>query len=113
MNKKIFNADNKIKLAKGDLVRIIAGKDRGAKNEGRIIQIDREKCRVMVEGFNIVKKTKKPQREGEQGEIVEIEAYMDISNVMIVCSSCGPTRVGYNGEGRKKERICRKCNKAF
>ncbi|MEM9423226.1 MAG: 50S ribosomal protein L24 [Spirochaetota bacterium] len=106
-------AARKVKLAKGDLVRIIAGKDRSAKSEGRVIKIDRVKRRVMVGGFNIVKKTKKPQREGEQGEIVEIEAYMDISNVMIVCSACGPTRVAYKGEGRKKERVCRKCGKAL
>ncbi len=105
--------NHKMKLAKGDLVRIIAGKDRGAKSEGRIIKIDRERRRVMVEGFNIVKKTKKPQREGEQGEIVEVEAFMEVSNVMIVCPNCGPTRVGYKGKGRKKERICRKCGRVL
>ncbi|WGK68922.1 50S ribosomal protein L24 [Candidatus Haliotispira prima] len=114
MNANAKNAvDQKVKLAKGDLVRVIAGKDRGGKSEGRIIKIDRARRRIMAEGLNIVKKAKKPQREGEQGEIIEVEAYMDISNVMIVCSGCGPTRVGYKGEGRKKERICRKCGKAL
>ena len=118
MSKNTSNAANhKVKLKKGDLVRVIAGKDRSAKNEGRILRIDREKCRVMVENVNIVKKSKKPQRQGEQGEIVEVEAFMDISNVMLVCpAGCGPVRISYSlGQepGKKKERICRKCERVI
>ena len=106
---------HKVKLQKGDLVRVIAGKDRSAGGEGRILRIDREKRRVMVENINIVKKSKKPQRQGEQGEIIEVEAFMDISNVMLVCSGgCGPVRTGYRvGQGKKKERICRKCERVI
>ncbi len=107
---------HKVKLERGDMVRIMAGKDRHERSEGRILKIDRVRRRVMVEGLNIVKKTKKPQREGEQGEIIEVEAYLDISNVMIVCSVCGPTRIGYrvsSGKARSKERICRKCGKVL
>ena len=114
MSRIAGNTNNcKVKLTKGDLVRVISGKDRAAKSEGRIIKIDRLKRRVIVEGLNIVKKTKKPKREGEQGEIVEMEAYMDISNVMIICSDCGPTRIGYKNEGRNKQRVCRKCGKTI
>ena len=105
MSKNASNAANhKVKLKKGDLVRVIAGKDRSAKNEGRILRIDREK-------------SKKPQRQGEQGEIVEVEAFMDISNVMLVCpAGCGPVRISYRlGQepGKKKERICRKCERVI
>ena len=110
-------ANHKVKLQKGDMVRVIAGKYRSSKSEGRILRIDRQKRRVMVENINIVKKSKKPQRQGEQGEIIEIEAFMDISNVMLVCpAGCGPVRIGYGvwqEQGKKKERICRKCERVI
>ena len=64
--------DVKVKLRKGDNVRIIAGKDKG--KEGRILKIDRKEGRIIVEGLNMVKKTMKAQREGEKGSIAEIEA---------------------------------------
>ena len=105
--------NRKYKLKKDDLVRVIAGKNRfesGNKpKQGKVLRIDRERGRVFVEGVNIVKKFQKPQKQGEKGSIVEFEASIDISNVMIVCSKCGPTRVGYKIEGDQKSRICRKC----
>ena len=118
MSRNAGNAVNcNVRLQKGDIVRVVAGKDRSAHKEGRILRIDRDKRRVMVENVNMVKKSKKPQRQGEQGEIVEMEAFMDISNVMLVCpNGCGPVRIGYRLRqdlGKKKERICRKCERVI
>lgn len=99
--------DLKVKLKKGDNVRIIAGKDKG--KEGRILKIIRKDGRVIVEGRNMVKKTIRAQREGEKGSIAEIESPLQISNVMILCKKCGPTRIGFDVSGDSKNRVCKKC----
>jgi len=101
----------KFKLRKEDTVEIIAGKDKGKR--GRILKILRDKDRVVVEGANIVKKAQKRRRQQDRGGIIEIEAALHSSNVMIVCKKCGPTRVGYKMEGDAKTRICRKCGEAL
>lgn len=102
----------KYKIKKGDLVQIIAGKDFNKKNPktGKVLKVDQEKGRVIVEGINIIKKTVKgnPQT-GEKGSIVEVEAALDISNVMVVCPKCGPVRVGIKTDGEDKARVCKKC----
>lgn len=100
-------ADMKVRLKKGDNVRIIAGKDKG--KEGRILKVNRKVGRVIVEGFNMVKKTMKAQKEGEKGSIAEIEAMIQISNVMILCKKCGPTRIGFDVSSDAKARVCKKC----
>jgi large subunit ribosomal protein L24 len=106
----------KLKLKKDDTVRVIAGKDKG--KSGRILRLLRDKARpgrvrVLVEGVNIVKKAKKPRNQQDRGGIIEIEAPLDVSNVMVICKKCGPTRISYQGEGRDKKRICRKCGEAL
>lgn len=102
----------KYKIKKGDLVQVIAGKDFSKKNPktGKVLKVDREKGRVVVEGINIVKKTIKgnPQT-GEKGSIVEVEAALDISNVKVVCPKCGPVRVGIKVEADDRTRVCKKC----
>jgi large subunit ribosomal protein L24 len=104
-------AAHKFKLRKEDTVEIIAGKDKGKR--GRILKIVRDKDRVVVEGANIVKKAQKRKRQQDRGGIIEIEAALHSSNVMIVCRKCGPTRIGYKIEGDTKTRICRKCGEAL
>ncbi|MBR5672167.1 MAG: 50S ribosomal protein L24 [Spirochaetales bacterium] len=101
----------KYKLKKEDLVQVIAGKEKG--KSGKILKIDREKGKVLVAGLNMVKKARKPKRQGEKGGIVDIEAPIDISNVMIVCKKCGPTRIGIEGTGDKKVRKCKKCGEVL
>jgi len=103
--------EHKFKLKKEDTVQIIAGKDKGKR--GKILKINREKDRVVVEGANIVKKAMKRRSQQDRGGIVELEAAMHISNVMIVCKKCGPTRIGYKMEGDAKVRVCRKCGEAL
>ena len=82
----------KTKLRRGDTVRIIAGKDAG--KDGRILQIDRTKNRVVVEGLNIMTKSQKPSRTNQTGGIIKIEAPVHLSNVMYVHNDV-PTRLGY------------------
>ena len=57
----------------------------------------------------MVKKTMRAQQEGAKGSIAEIEAPLQISNVMILCKKCGPTRIGFNVSGDTKDRVCKKC----
>jgi large subunit ribosomal protein L24 len=102
---------HKFKLKKEDTVQIIAGKDKGKR--GRILKIFRDRDRVIVEGLNIVKKAQKRRNQQDRGGIVEIEAPLHSSNLMIVCKKCGPTRIGYKIDGDKKTRGCRTCGEAL
>jgi len=102
---------HKFKLKKNDTVEIIAGKDKGKR--GRILKILRDKDRVIVEGANIVKKTKKRRSQQDRGGIVEIEAAIHSSNLMLVCKKCGPVRSGYKIDGDAKTRVCKKCGEVL
>jgi len=101
-----------MKIHKGDLVMVIAGKDRGKR--GRIKTVQPRQGRVVVEGVNFVKRHRKPRGQMDQGGIIEFEAPLHISNVMLICPRCKePSRVGYEflPEGGKA-RICRSCGEA-
>jgi len=104
-------AVHKFKLKKEDTVEVIAGKDKGKR--GRILKIFRDKDRIVVEGVNLVKKAKKKRKQTDRGGIVEIEAALHSSNLMIICKKCGPTRIGIKLDGDKKIRICKKCGEAL
>jgi large subunit ribosomal protein L24 len=104
-------AEMKYKLRKEDQVQVIAGKDKG--KQGKVIKIEREKGRAIVAGVNMVKKAMKKRKQNDRGGISEIEAAIQLSNVMIVCRKCGPTRIGYKIEGDAKKRVCRKCGEAL
>jgi large subunit ribosomal protein L24 len=106
-----MTAVHKFKLKKEDNVQVIAGKDKG--KQGRVLKIMRDKDRVLVEGVNIVKKAQKKRKQQDRGGILEIEAPLHVSNLMIVCKKCGPARIGYKMDGDKKTRICKKCGEAL
>lgn len=98
-----------MKIKKGDTVKIITGKDAG--KTGKVIKAFPRRNKIIIEGLNLYKKHRRPRREGEQGEIIKIARPIDVSNAMIVCSSCKKTtRVGFKQEGDKKMRVCKKCN---
>jgi large subunit ribosomal protein L24 len=97
----------KYKIRKNDQVQITAGKDRG--KSGRVLRVDRDRGRVVVEGLNMVKKTVRPRGQNQKGGISTVEAALAISNVQIVCKKCGPTRIGLRSEKAGKARFCRKC----
>ena len=97
-------------IRKNDNVVVTTGKDRGKR--GRVMRVDPDKNRVVVEGVNIIKRHTKPNpQRNVKGGVVEREAGLHASNVQLVCPECGkPTRIGKRilGDGRKV-RICRKC----
>jgi large subunit ribosomal protein L24 len=97
----------RIKLRKNDTVRVIAGREKG--KTGRIVNIDREKMRAVVEGLNMVKKAMKQKKQNQKGGITSVEAPLSVGKLMIMCKKCGPTRIGYLVEGNSKKRVCRKC----
>jgi len=99
-----------MKIKKGDTVLIISGKDRGKK--GKILKAFPKKRKVLIEGVNIKKKHQKPKKTGEKGQIIEKPAPIDVSNIKLICSKCNKAvRIGYKIAGKKKYRICKKCNK--
>ena len=103
--------NKKFKIRRDDTVEVIAGKDKGKR--GSVVRILRDKDRVIVLGLNMVKKAMRKRDQQDRGGIVEVEAPIHVSNVMVVCKKCGPTRIGYKIDGDKKTRICRKCGEAI
>lgn len=97
-----------MKLKTGDKVVVIAGKDAG--KESRIARVFPEKNKILVEGVNTAKRHTKPTGRTMQGGIVDRDMPIDVSNVMILCEKCGPTRISqrFDSSG-KKLRVCRKC----
>lgn len=96
-----FNEQAKLKVRKGDSVRIITGNDKG--KEGKVLEVDLEKRRVFVEGYNIVKKHQKPTAGKPEGEIKKVEASIHISNVMLIDPASGKaTRVGRKENSKGK-----------
>ena len=93
-----------MKIKRGDTVKVIAGKDCNA--EGKVISVDIKKHRVTVEGVNMITKHAKPSQANPNGGIIQKEAPIDISNVMLVFKG-KPTRVGFKVEGDKKVRFAK------
>ncbi len=107
-------------LKNGDTVEIRSGKDRStkdAKKRGKVLKMMWRKGRhlVFVEGYNKVTKSLPKSDQNPKGEMVKVEAPLDISNVMLVCPKCNKiTRIkAYQEEGRKKVRQCAKCEKTI
>ena len=94
------------RIRKDDQVKVIAGKDKG--KVGRVLRVDREKDRVLVEGVNLAKKAMRKKRQEDRGGIMDIEMPIHISNVMLVTKSGEATRVGTKIEGGNKTRVARK-----
>lgn len=101
-----------MKIIRDDKVKVIAGNNKG--KIGKVLKVIVDKNKVIVEGVNIVKKHQKPNQVNQQGGIIEKEAPIHVSNVMLVCSNCDKAvRVSKRRtEDGKVERICRSCNKA-
>ena len=92
------------KIKKDDLVKVIAGKDKG--KEGKVLSVDTKNNKVLVEGVNMVSKHSKPSMTNQQGGIIEKEAPIDISNVMYVHKGKA-VRVGFQGEKKDKVRVAK------
>ncbi len=98
-----------MKIKKSDNVYILSGKDKGKTG---VVEVSFPKLdKLIVKGVGLVKKHIKPSKKHPQGGIIEINQKIEVSNVLVVCPSCGkPTRVGYQltNEGMK-QRVCKKC----
>ena len=97
-----------VDIRRDDEVRVVSGKDRG--RSGRVVRVLPREGRVMVEGVARAKKHSRPSKRRQQGGIIDIEQFVDISNVQVVCKSCGqPTRIGHRIDGDRKVRVCKRC----
>ena len=103
----------RVDIKKNDIVKVIAGKDKG--KQGRVLDVDRKTGRVLVEGVQMVKRHTRPNPQRQiKGGIAERESQIAISNLMVVCPACGPSRIGHkvevSGGGKaRRTRVCRKC----
>jgi large subunit ribosomal protein L24 len=112
-----------MKVRKGDVVQVLSGKDRG--KQGRIIEADPKRRRVIVENLNVVKRHRRPrpmkdssrmgQTQIQPGGVFDISAPIEVSNVMVVCPTCNrATRVGYefreSKDGLVKVRVCKRAD---
>ena len=96
----------KIKIQKGETVRVITGSHKGS--EGTVVSISREINKAIVEGVNMIKKHNKPNAQNPQGGITEKEAPLHISNLSLLTSEGKTTRVGYRVEDGSKVRVAKK-----
>lgn len=103
-------AAKKFHVKKDDTVMVLAGKEKG--KTGKILRVLRDEERVIVENLNVVKRHTRARQAGQESGIVEKEAPIAISNVMLVCGACSkPTRTGYRIlDDGSKVRFCKKCN---
>jgi len=92
------------KIKKGDLVRVIAGKDKD--KEGKVVSVDAKNNKAIVEGVNMITKHAKPSAQNQQGGILHQEAPIDLSNLMYVHKGKA-TRIGFKIEGDKKVRFAK------
>jgi len=100
-------------IKKNDTVLVISGDSKGKR--GRVLSIESSKNRLVIESINMVKKHMKPSKKYQQGGIIEREAPVSLSNVMLLCTKCDkPTRIGNTIlENGKKIRSCKKCGEVI
>jgi len=103
----------KINIKKGDTVKVISGESKG--KQGRVLRIDAEKGRAVVEGANLMKKHTKPNADNPQGGIIEQEAALHLSNLMLVDAKGNITRIGKKNDEKtgKSVRFSKKSGEAI
>ncbi len=102
----------KIGIRKNDVVKVISGRDKG--KQGRVLDVNPKTGRALVEGVQMVKRHTRPNPQRQiKGGIAERESPIAVSNLMLVCGECGPSRIGYKvetvGGKSRRTRVCRKC----
>jgi large subunit ribosomal protein L24 len=100
-------------IRKNDQVHVIAGRDKG--KVGRVLEVEPSKNRLYVEHVNIVKRHVRPNPAKQiRGGVLEKEGPIHVSNVALVCSDCGATRIQHREmAGKKRVRVCAKCHKSL
>ena len=95
-------------VKKNDTVLVLSGKDKGKK--GKVLSVDPESRKVIVEGVNVASRHQKPRKQGEEGGIIKKETPIYASKVMTVCPKCDKaTRVAHKIVDGKKVRVCKHC----
>ena len=102
-------AESTLHIRKNDIVRVMVGKEKG--KIGRVLKVDRDAERVIIEKVNMVKRHAKPGKTNPQGGIIEKEAPLAYSNIMIMCDKCNkPTRISmFTVDSGEKHRTCKRC----
>jgi large subunit ribosomal protein L24 len=108
MAKTMSTAHARVDIRRNDTVKVITGRDKG--KEGRVLRVFPGDRKLLVEHVMMVKKHVRPNPQRQvQGGIAEQESRIAISNVQLVCASCGPVRIGHEVRGDRKVRVCKKC----
>jgi large subunit ribosomal protein L24 len=108
MPKIASTAHIRVDIRRNDTVKVITGRDKG--KQGRVLRVFPADSKVLVEHVMMVKKHVRPNPQRNiQGGIAEQESRVSISNVQLVCPTCGPVRIGHEVRGDRKVRVCKKC----
>jgi len=98
----------RMKIKKGDKVRVMAGKDKG--REGKVEKVYKKSNKILIPNINIYKRHVKKSDKMPQGGIVDVPRPLDVAKIMLICPKCGKmTRIGFKVEKDKKLRVCKKC----
>ncbi len=101
-------AHKRVDIKRNDTVKVITGRDKG--KEGRVLRVFPGDGKILVEHVMMVKKHVRPNPQRNiKGGIAEQESRISLSNVQLVCPSCGPVRIGHEVRGDRKVRVCKKC----
>ena len=104
----VSTENKRVDLRRNDTVKVITGRDKG--KEGRVLRVFPNDAKLLVEHVMMVKKHVRPNpQKNVKGGIAEQESRIAISNVQIVCPTCGPVRIGHEVRGDQKVRVCKKC----
>lgn len=99
-------------IQRNDVVKVITGSDRG--KQGRVLRVLPEERKLLVEHVHVVKKTVSSKRgQRTQGGIADQESPIDISNVVLLCPNCGPSKVAFKIDGDTRVRYCKKCGQTL
>ncbi len=104
----VSTENKRVDLRRNDTVKVITGRDKG--KEGRVLRVFPNDAKLLVEHVMMVKKHVRPNPQRNiKGGIAEQESRIAISNVQLVCATCGPVRIGHEVRGDRKVRVCKKC----
>jgi large subunit ribosomal protein L24 len=104
----VSTVHKRVDIRRNDTVKVITGRDKG--KEGRVLRVFPDDAKLLVEHVMLVKKHVRPNPQRNiKGGIAEQESRIALSNVQLVCPSCGPVRIGHEVRGDRKVRVCKKC----